>query len=126
MKITTKVFGEITIEDDRIIHFPSGIIGFPELTDFALIHDEEKGAGAIHWLQSVQEPAFAMPVIDPLGDLLTGREEGDKAVPVHLDVAVLPEPLHGHADAGLGQLQLVHHAESGSPPDNPQQIREYS
>ena len=66
MKITTKVFGEITIEDDRIIHFPSGIIGFPELTDFALIHDEEKGAGAIHWLQSIQEPAFAMPVMDPL------------------------------------------------------------
>ena len=66
MKITTKVFGEITIEDDRIIHFPSGIIGFPELTDFALIHDEEKGAGASHWLQSIQEPAFAMPVMDPL------------------------------------------------------------
>ncbi len=66
MKITTKVFGEITIEDDRIIHFPSGIIGFPELTDFALIHDEEKGAGAIHWLQSIQEPDFAMPVMDPL------------------------------------------------------------
>lgn len=66
MKITTKVFGEITIEDDRIIYFPSGIIGFPELTDFALIHDEEKGAGAIHWLQSIQEPAFAMPVMDPL------------------------------------------------------------
>ena len=66
MKITTKVFGETTIEDDRIIHFPSGIIGFPELTDFALIHDEEKGAGAIHWLQSIQEPAFAMPVMDPL------------------------------------------------------------
>ena len=66
MKITTKVFGEITIEDDRIIHFPSGIIGFPELADFALIHDEEKGAGAIHWLQSIQEPAFAMPVMDPL------------------------------------------------------------
>ena len=66
MKITTKVFGEITIEDDRIIHFPSGIIGFPELTDFALIHDAEKGAGAIHWLQSIQEPAFAMPVMDPL------------------------------------------------------------
>ena len=36
------------------------------MTDFALIHDEEKGIGAIHWLQSVQEPAFAMPVMDPL------------------------------------------------------------
>ena len=66
MKVTTKIFGEIVIEDDKIIHFPSGIIGFPDLTDFALIHDEEKGAGSIHWLQSLQEPAFAMPVMDPL------------------------------------------------------------
>ena len=66
MKINTKVFGEIEIADEKIIHFPSGIIGFPEMTDFALVHDEEKGVGAIHWLQSVQEPAFAMPVMDPL------------------------------------------------------------
>lgn len=66
MKINTKAFGKIEIADDKIIHFPSGIIGFPELVDFALIHDAEKGIGAIHWLQSVQESAFAMPVMDPL------------------------------------------------------------
>ena len=66
MQITTKVFGEITIDDEKIIHFPNGIIGFPELTDFAMIHDEEKGTDTIHWLQSLQEPAFAMPVMDPL------------------------------------------------------------
>lgn len=66
MRINTKVFGEIEIADEKIIHFPSGIIGFPELTDFALVHDEEKGIGSIHWMQSIQEPAFAMPVMDPL------------------------------------------------------------
>ena len=66
MKITTRVFGEIDIAEDRIIRFPDGIIGFPDMTDFALIHDEEKGTGSIHWLQSVQEPNFAMPVMDPL------------------------------------------------------------
>ncbi|MCM1122015.1 MAG: flagellar assembly protein FliW [Eubacterium sp.] len=66
MQITTKVFGEIIIDDDKIIHFPNGIIGFPDLTDFTLIHDKEKGTDSIHWLQSLQEPAFAMPVMDPL------------------------------------------------------------
>lgn len=66
MQITTKNFGEIMIDDDKIIYFPKGIIGFPDLTDFTLIHDEEKGTSAIHWLQSIQEPAFAMPVMDPL------------------------------------------------------------
>ncbi len=66
MQITTKIFGEIMIDDDKVIHFPKGIIGFPELTEFTLVHDEEKGTDSIHWLQSIQEPAFAMPVMDPL------------------------------------------------------------
>ncbi|MDD3369564.1 MAG: flagellar assembly protein FliW [Lachnospiraceae bacterium] len=67
MKISTKAFGEITIDDDRILEFPSGIIGFPDLKKFALLHDEEKGENVgIHWIQSLDEPAFAMPVMDPL------------------------------------------------------------
>lgn len=66
MTITTKVFGEISIDDERIINFPGGIIGFPDLTQFAMLHDEEDDVASIHWLQSIQEPAFAMPVIDPL------------------------------------------------------------
>lgn len=67
MKVNTKIFGEVDIEDDKLIEFSGGIIGFPELTTFALIHDEEKGVGAgIRWLQSMQEPTFAMPVMDPL------------------------------------------------------------
>lgn len=66
MQILTKIFGEIIIDDDKIIQFPKGIIGFPDLTEFTLVHDEEKGTDSIHWLQSIQEPAFAMPVMDPL------------------------------------------------------------
>ncbi len=66
MQITTRVFGEITIDDDKIIHFPNGIVGFPDLVRFALVHDKEKGSNSIHWLQSIEEPAFAMPVMDPL------------------------------------------------------------
>lgn len=67
MVINTRIFGEVTIDDAKMIHFPGGIVGFPELVDFALIHDEEAGnQGGIRWMQSVQEPGFAMPVIDPL------------------------------------------------------------
>lgn len=67
MVINTRIFGEVTIDDTKMIHFPNGIVGFPELTDFALIHDAEQGnQGGIRWMQSVQEPGFAMPVIDPL------------------------------------------------------------
>ena len=67
MRIVTRVFGEIDIADEKIIRFPNGIVGFPELTDFALIHDSEKeNITAVKWLQSMQEAAFAMPVVDPL------------------------------------------------------------
>lgn len=67
MRINTKIFGEVEIDEDKIIRFARGIIGFPELTEFALMHDAEKAeGGAVRWLQSLQEPAFAMPVMDPL------------------------------------------------------------
>lgn len=66
MQITTKLFGEVDIADEKILHFENGIIGFPDLTDFALMHDSENTEGVIRWLQSMQEPAFAMPVMDPL------------------------------------------------------------
>lgn len=66
MTLQTKVFGEVTIEEEKIITFPGGIVGFPDLIQFALLHDEEDGIETIHWLQSLQEPAFAMPVMDPL------------------------------------------------------------
>lgn len=67
MKINTRIFGEVDIDDEKLIHFPKGIVGFPDLTEFALIHDEEEGENAgIRWMQSMQEPAFAMPVISPL------------------------------------------------------------
>ena len=66
MKLTTRVFGEVEIDDSKIINFPNGIIGFPDLKRFTLMHDEEDDAGTIQWLQSIEEPGFAMPVIDPL------------------------------------------------------------
>lgn len=67
MTIETRIFGEVTIDSEKIIHFESGIIGFPELTDFALIYDADKGTDAgIRWMQSMQEPNFAIPVMDPL------------------------------------------------------------
>ena len=67
MRIETKIFGEIEISDDKVISFQEGIIGFPDLKRFALLHDEEKGTQAgIRFLQSLDEPGFAMPVMDPL------------------------------------------------------------
>lgn len=78
MVINTRIFGEVTIGDDKMLHFEKGIVGFPDLKDFALIHDaEEDSQGGIRWMQSVQEPAFALPVIDPLTVCETYNPEVD-------------------------------------------------
>jgi len=67
MRVTTRLFGEIEIADEKIITFPNGIIGFADMMKFTLIYDEEQGSTAgIRWLQSLDEPGFAMPVMDPL------------------------------------------------------------
>ena len=67
MKIHTRIFGEIEITEKKIITFENGIIGFPDLKRFTLLHDEARGTDAgIRFLQSIEEPGFAMPVMDPL------------------------------------------------------------
>ncbi len=66
MEVTTKVFGTVTIDDEKIIHFPGGIVGFPDLQKFALMHDVENAGSGLGYLVSLDEPAFAMPVLNPL------------------------------------------------------------
>ena len=67
MKIHTRIFGEIEIAEEKIITFENGIIGFPDLKRFTLLHDEARGTDAgIRFLQSIEEPGFAIPVMDPL------------------------------------------------------------
>lgn len=67
MVAETKFFGTIDIEDDKIINFPNGIIGFENLKNFALIYDSEREERSkISWLQSMEEPLMVLPVINPL------------------------------------------------------------
>lgn len=67
MKAATRLFGEIEIDESKIITFEDGIIGFPDMKKFTLIFDEEKeGRPSISWLQYMDEPEIAFPVMDPL------------------------------------------------------------
>lgn len=63
----TKFFGTIDIEEDKIIRFPMGIIGFENLKNFALIYDSEREERSkISWLQSMDDPMMVFPVINPI------------------------------------------------------------
>lgn len=66
MKAETKWFGTVDIEDEKIITFEKGIIGFENFKKYTIIYDsEDDGEAAIMWLQSMDEPALALPVIKP-------------------------------------------------------------
>ncbi|WP_099469204.1 flagellar assembly protein FliW [Konateibacter massiliensis] len=67
MTIQTRLFGTIGVNEEKKIYFENGIIGFPDMKNFLIIHDEEKKDEiGISWLQSVEEPGIALPVINPL------------------------------------------------------------
>ena len=67
MVAETKFFGTVDIEEDKIIEFPMGIIGFEDYKKFALIYDSEREERSkISWLQSLDEPVLALPVINPI------------------------------------------------------------
>ncbi len=70
MVAQTRFFGEVTIDDDKILNFPNGIIGFEHMRKFAIIYDIDKGSDtAVRWLQSMEDPYLAMPVIEPFAIL---------------------------------------------------------
>lgn len=66
MLVKTKYFGEINLEEDKIITFPAGIMGFEDYKRYTILYGVEDGEKAnISWLQSLDEQALALPVINP-------------------------------------------------------------
>ena len=67
MKANTRLFGEIDIDEEKIITLENGMIGFPDLRKFTLIFDKEKERtpSSIMWFQSMDEPEIAFPVMHP-------------------------------------------------------------
>ena len=67
MLIKTKHFGEIELDEEKVLTFKDGIMGFEESKRFTILFDSEAEVRpAISWLQSCDEPALALPVINPL------------------------------------------------------------
>ena len=63
MRIETQRFGNLTLDQDQLFLFPSGLIGMEPLRDWALLPDAENPAVA--WLQSASRGDRALPLISP-------------------------------------------------------------
>lgn len=66
MLIRTKHFGEMDLDENRIIYFENGILGFEDYKRYTLLYDNDGNEKPdISWLQSLEDPALAIPVISP-------------------------------------------------------------
>lgn len=61
MKLKTARFGEVEIEESRIFDFVLPVIGFDQYQKYVII-DQNKDS-LFKWLQCVQEPSLAFPII---------------------------------------------------------------
>lgn len=64
MILNTKNFGPIEIDEQKIIHFPEGILGFETEKQFVIINNEDE-ENPFHWLQSINNPDLAFVIINP-------------------------------------------------------------
>ncbi|MDF2065825.1 flagellar assembly protein FliW [Bacillus sp. Cr_A10] len=63
MNIETKFLGEVTIEDKEIIHFPYGLPGFEDITEFVILPLEKDSPFAI--LQSIKQQEIGFVIALP-------------------------------------------------------------
>lgn len=101
MVIESVRFGTVELPDEALVEFPLGLIGLPG-SGYAFL-DLSPGSG-IRWLHSTEDPALALPVIDPRTvfpsfELAVGVEERERIgtedldqVEVYVTVRASPDP----------------------------------
>lgn len=63
MLIDSSRLGALEIDDDSVIEFPEGLLGFEDRRRFALVPADQ--LGAYSWLHSVEDPDLAFLVVAP-------------------------------------------------------------
>jgi len=63
MRFATPRWGEIEVDDAKVLHFATGLAGFPDCSRFIVMdHDVET---PLKWLQGIDRPELAFLVIEP-------------------------------------------------------------
>lgn len=64
MKLSTRHFGEIEIDESEIIYFNDGLLGFENIKEYVVIPNPDSEV-PFSWLQSVDEPGLAFVITSP-------------------------------------------------------------
>jgi len=62
MKVDTKAFGLIDVDEKQKINFPEGLFGFEDYNDYVLLDAEQE---PFFWLQSVNKQDVAFILLNP-------------------------------------------------------------
>ena len=114
MKIQTSNFGEVQINEDKIINFPEGLPGFENEKEFFIIFNEDED-NPFHFLQSLKNPELSFVILNPFeifGDydiLLPDTAKSKLKIESEADVAiytivVMPEDITKTTTTLLGPI----------------------
>jgi len=62
MRLQTKAYGEVDVDERQVVSFPAGLLGFEKFRDYVLLDARQK---PFFYLQSVDVPDLAFILIDP-------------------------------------------------------------
>ena len=116
MKLNTRNFGELDIDEEKIIAFPEGLPGFEEEKEFIIINNDDE-ENPFCWLQSVNNPDLAFVIVNPflifsdysvdisetVQEKLKIKDEKDVAV---YSIVVVPEDLKKMTANLLGPIVI--------------------
>ncbi len=86
MKINTKQFGEIEIDQEKIINMPLGVPGFRDKKRYALLQKEETIPFLV--FQSMDDPNLSFVVLDPVRifpEYTIEKKDIEKTIPWDLE-----------------------------------------
>ena len=82
-KIQTR-FGEVEYDPSKLLHFPAGLIGFPNLRNFIVMPNKKQGP--LFWIQSVDDPDIAFVLTDPTNFFLEYKVIPEESEKNHLQI----------------------------------------
>ncbi|RKY85530.1 flagellar assembly protein FliW [candidate division KSB1 bacterium] len=62
--IKNSQFGDIKFDEDKIVEFSDGILGFEDLKQFVILDIQE--FEPFQWLISIEDPEIAFPIVSPI------------------------------------------------------------
>lgn len=66
MKVVTKHFGEVEVDDSKVVTFDNGIFGLEDQKQFIFFYEGDENPNGLCWMQSLNDSQLALPVVSPI------------------------------------------------------------